>query len=33
MIALVIPLVLLVYGFYVSLGGQPIFGNALKVER
>jgi serine/threonine protein kinase len=32
MIALLIPLALLLYGFYVSLGGQPIFGSALKEE-
>ena len=31
-IALMIPLALLVYGFYVSLAGQPMFGNALKEE-
>ena len=29
-IGLMVPFVLLVYGFYVSLGGQPIWGNALK---
>lgn len=32
MIALLVPLAVLVYGFCVSLGGQPIFGNALKEE-
>jgi serine/threonine-protein kinase len=32
MIALLLPLALLIYGFYVSLGGQPILGNALKEE-
>jgi hypothetical protein len=32
MIALLIPLALLLYGFYVSLGGRPIFGSALKEE-
>ncbi len=31
-IALLIPLALLVYGFYVSLGGQPIFGRALTED-
>jgi len=31
-IALLIPLALLVSGFYVSLGGQPIFGSALKED-
>jgi hypothetical protein len=30
MIALLVPLTLLVLGFYVSLGGQSIFGSALK---
>jgi len=30
LIALLVPLALLVYGFYVSLGGQPAFGGALK---
>jgi hypothetical protein len=30
MIALLLPLALLVWGFYASLGGQPVFGNALK---
>ena len=30
MIALLVPLAALVYGFYVSLGGQPAFGGALK---
>ena len=32
MIALLIPLALLVYGFYVSLGSQPLLGSALKEE-
>ena len=32
LIALLIPLALVVFGFYVSLGGQPIFGSALKEE-
>lgn len=32
MIALLLPLILLFWGFYVSLGGQPIFGSALKYE-
>lgn len=31
-IALLLPLVLLVWGFYASLGGQPILGSALKEE-
>jgi hypothetical protein len=31
-IALLIPLALLTCGFYVSLGGQPIFGSALKED-
>lgn len=31
-IALVAPIVVLVYGFYVSLGGQPIFGSSLNEE-
>jgi hypothetical protein len=31
-ISLLVPLALLVYGFYVSLGGQPILGSALKEE-
>jgi serine/threonine-protein kinase len=31
-IALLIPLTLLVWGFYVSLGGQPMFGSALKED-
>ena len=30
MIALLLPLTLLFWGFYVSLGGQPVFGSALK---
>jgi hypothetical protein len=30
MIALLAPLTLLLWGFYVSLGRQPVFGNALK---
>lgn len=30
MIALVIPIALLIYGFYISLGTQPIFGKALE---
>ena len=29
LIALLAPLAVLVYGFYVSLGGQPMFGKAL----
>ena len=32
MIALLLPLTLLFWGFYVSLGGQPVFGRALKEE-
>jgi serine/threonine protein kinase len=32
MIALLLPLALLAYGFYVSLGGQPMFGGALKED-
>jgi hypothetical protein len=32
MIALLVPLTLLVLGYYVSLGGQSIFGSALKEE-
>jgi hypothetical protein len=32
MIALVAPLTLLFWGFYVSLGTQPVFGSALKGE-
>jgi hypothetical protein len=32
MIALLAPLTLLFWGFYVSLGGQPVFGSALKEE-
>lgn len=32
MMALVIPLTLLVYGFYVSLGSQPLFGKAWSEE-
>lgn len=32
MIALAIPLALLVYGFYVSLGGKPVLGSALAEE-
>jgi serine/threonine-protein kinase len=32
MIALLLPLTLLFWGFYVSLGGQPVFGSALKEE-
>ncbi len=31
-VALLVPLTLLLFGFYVSLGGTPIFGNALKEE-
>ncbi len=30
--AMAVPLALLVYGFYVSLGGQPMFGRALREE-
>ena len=30
MIALLAPLTLLFWGFYISLGGQPVFGSALK---
>ena len=30
--ALVVPLALLAYGFYVSLGGQPMFGRASKED-
>ena len=29
-IALLVPIALLVYGFYVSLGGKPVFGKALE---
>jgi hypothetical protein len=32
LIALLIPLALLIFGWYVSLGGQPIFGAALSEE-
>jgi len=32
MIGLILPLALLIYGFWVSLGGQPILGSALKGE-
>jgi hypothetical protein len=32
MIALLLPLTLLFWGFYVSLGSQPVFGSALKDE-
>jgi len=32
MIALLFPLALLLWSFYVSLGGQPIFGSALEEE-
>jgi hypothetical protein len=32
MIALLVPLALLVFGFYTSLGGQPLFGTALREE-
>jgi hypothetical protein len=32
MIALLAPLTLLFWGFYVSLGSQPAFGSALKEE-
>ena len=31
-VALLVPLALMVSGFYVSLGGQPMFGNALSEE-
>jgi hypothetical protein len=31
-VALLAPLTLLLFGFYVSLGGRPIFGNALKED-
>jgi len=31
-IALLLPLALLVWGFYASLGGQPIFGSSLKED-
>jgi hypothetical protein len=31
-IALLIPLAVIVYGFYVSLGGQPLFGTAPNEE-
>jgi len=30
MIALLAPLILLFWGFYVSLGSQPVFGSALE---
>ena len=33
MIALMVPLALVVYGFYVSLGGQPLFGSAWRIEE
>jgi eukaryotic-like serine/threonine-protein kinase len=32
LLALLLPLTLLVWGFYISLGGQPLFGTALKEE-
>jgi serine/threonine-protein kinase len=32
LIALLVPLALLVFGFYISIGGQPIFGRALGDE-
>jgi hypothetical protein len=32
MIALLAPLTLLFWGFYVSLGGQPVLGGALKEQ-
>ena len=32
MIALMVPLTLVVYGFYISLGDQPVFGSVLKEE-
>jgi hypothetical protein len=32
MIARLLPLILLFGGFQVSLGGQPVFGSALKDE-
>jgi eukaryotic-like serine/threonine-protein kinase len=32
MIGLLIPVALLLYGFYISLGSQPIFGSALKED-
>jgi hypothetical protein len=31
-VGLAVPFALLVYGFYVSLGGQPILGGALREE-
>ena len=31
-IGLMVPFALLVYGFYVSLGGRPMFGRALTDE-
>jgi len=31
-IALVVPLALLLYGFHVSLGGKPMLGSALAEE-
>jgi hypothetical protein len=32
MIALLVPLALLVFGFYVSLGGRPAFGSVLQEQ-
>ncbi|HEY6386229.1 MAG TPA: hypothetical protein VIX91_11155 [Candidatus Acidoferrum sp.] len=32
MIALLVPVALLGWGFYASLGGKPLFGSALKEE-
>jgi hypothetical protein len=32
LIALLVPIALLVCGFYVSLGGQPIFGSSARED-
>jgi hypothetical protein len=32
-IALLVPIALLIYGFWISLGGQSPFGNALTEEK
>ncbi len=31
-VGMIVPLALVIYGFYVSLGGKPMFGNALTEE-
>lgn len=31
-VGLAVPFAVLVYGFYVSLGGQPVFGGALTED-